>query len=207
MPTPDFNPASLQPGAEVAGWRILRPWRQDGFSIIWVVERGGERRLLRMALRGPGSPGGPEMEQFLEREAGALRRVRHPGIIHLHEDGRWPEPVHGFRYLLLEYVEGVDLMGVRRRDMTLGRALDIFSRITRALGVLHHEGITHGSIRAENILLRKPEGHPVLIDFSFANWPGNPFPPPWQAPPPGPEGLGALSGLLPPVIPGKRLRH
>jgi serine/threonine-protein kinase len=207
MPTPDFNPVSLRPGAEVAGWRVLRPWRQDGFSITWVVERGGERRLLRMALRRPGSPGGLERERFLEREAGVLRRVRHPGILRLFEEGRWPEPVHGFRYLLLEYVEGVDLLGIQRRDTTARDVLVIFSRIAEALEALHREQITHGSIRVENILLRKPDNAPVLVDFTRADWPGNPFPPPWEDPPRGPEGLGELVGLFQPAIPGKRFTH
>lgn len=204
MPLPDFDPVSLRPGAEVAGWRVLRPWRQDGFSITWVVERGGERRLLRMALRGPDSPEGPELERYLEREAGALRRVRHPGILRLFEEGRWPQPVHGFRYLLLEYVEGVDLLGLRRHGMTARQLLLIFSRITQALGALHHEKVTHGSIRVENILLREPDNAPVLVDFSLADWPGNPFPPPWEARPRGAEGLGELVGLFGPAIPGRR---
>ncbi|HYO55323.1 protein kinase domain-containing protein [Archangium sp.] len=201
MSTSRFEPLSVQPADEVAGWRVLRLWRRDAFSIIWVVERVGERRLLRMALHPPGSPEGPRMERFLEREVGALQRVRHPCIPRLHEDGRWPDPVHGFRYLLMDHVEGVDLMVARRRGITARRVVTIFSQLARAIDAMRREGVNHGSIRTENILLRADD-QPMLVDFSLADWPGNPFPP-------GAYPLAGYGRLdepfqLIPIIPGKR---
>jgi serine/threonine-protein kinase len=191
MSTPThFDPLCVQPTDEVVGWRVLRQWRRDAVSVIWSVERGGEHRLLRMALNPRGSPEGPSQERFLEREAGALRRVRHPGILRLHEDGRWPDPVQGFRYLLMDPIEGVDLTVAKRRGMTALQVATVMSRLTQILKALHHEGVFHGLIRPENIILQ-PNGQVLLVNFILANWPGNPFPPAGN-PPPGMEGFEAF---------------
>lgn len=209
MLSPDFQPLSLQPADVVAGWRIHHLWRRDAFSVSWAVERDGERRLLRMALRPPGSPEGPEMEGFLEREVGALRRVRHSCIPRLHEDGRWPDPVHGFRYLLMEYVEGADLLAARRRGLTALQVTHMMIHLAQAVDAMRREGVNHGAIGPKNILLRAADGQPMLVDFSLADWPGNPFPPEHYAL----AGFGGLDGFLRnsqslgipiPIIPGKR---
>ncbi|QRK07529.1 hypothetical protein JQX13_47285 [Archangium violaceum] len=176
MSTTPFDPVSLQPGDEVAGWRVLRRWRQDSFSITWAVERGGQRRLLRIALHPPSAPDGPFMERFLEREAGALRLVRHPCIIRLHSDGRWPEPVHGFRYLLLDYVEDTTLRDAKKRGLTPKQTVAIFSKLSQIIGAMRRVQLNHGSIQSDTILLRA-DGQPLLVDFSRADWPGNPYPP------------------------------
>jgi serine/threonine protein kinase len=209
MPCSDFEPLCLQPADDVAGWRMHHLWRRDAFSVTWAVERGGERRLLRMALRPPGSPEGPDMERYLEREVGALRRVSHPCIPRLYEDGRWPDPVHGFRYLLMEHVEGVDLLAARRRGLTALQVAHMMRQLARAVDAMRREGVNHGAIGSRNILLRESDGRIMLVDFSLADWPGNPFPP--EHPPfAGFGGLDALlregqkPGLQLPIIPGKR---
>ncbi|WP_158079768.1 serine/threonine-protein kinase [Archangium sp. Cb G35] len=177
MPSSDFDPLSLRPADEVAGWRVHHLWRRDTFSVTWAVERDGERRLLRMALRPPGSREGPEMERFLEREVGALRRVRHVSIPRLHEDGRWPDPVQGFRYLLMDDVEGSELMDMRRRGFTALQVAQMMMHLTRAVDAMRREGVNHGSLGPNNILIRDADSPPMLVDFSLADWPGNPFPP------------------------------
>lgn len=171
-----FDPLSVRPADEVAGWRVLHPWRQDAFSVTWVVERAGEHRLLRMALGPPGSPAGTEMEKYLEREVGALRRVRHPCIIRLHDEGRWPDRVHGYRYLLLEYVEDANLLAARKRGMTAADVVSVMGQLALAIEAMRQTGVSHGAIGPKNIVLRE-NGEPLLVDFSLADWPGNPFPP------------------------------
>ena len=209
MPSSDFEPLSLRPADEVAGWRVNHLWRRDDFSVTWAVERDSERRLLRMALRPPGSREGAEMERFLEREVGALRRVRHACIPRLHEDGRWPDPAYGFRYLLMDHVEGSDLMDMRRRGFTALQVTRMMMHLAQAVEVMRREGINHGALGPRNILMRDAESPPMLVDFSLAHWPGNPFPPE----PHLLTGFGGLAALLredpdigfqAPVIRGKR---
>ncbi|HEX5745100.1 MAG TPA: serine/threonine-protein kinase [Archangium sp.] len=152
-------------------------WRQDDFSVTWSVERDGERRLLRMALRPPGSREGPKMERFLEREAGALRRVQHACVPRLHEDGRWPDPVHGFRYLLMDHVEGAELTDMRRRGVTALQITRMMMQLAQAVDAMRRAGVNHGAIGPKNILMRDADSPPMLVDFSLADWPGNTHPP------------------------------
>jgi serine/threonine-protein kinase len=216
MRTSAFEPVSLQPGDEVMGWRILHLWRKDAFSVTYAVARGGERRLLRLALQRPDSPEGRHLERFLEREVGALRRVQHASILRLHEEGRWPDPLHGFRYLLMDHVEGPTLLDWRRRrDATMARFAEVALQLAQTIVAMRDKGLNHGGIRSENILIRESDGRPILIDFSLATWPGSSFPPDdvLMAGMGVPEGLESLLGshgvadFQAPVIPGKRFTH
>ncbi|HYO64894.1 MAG TPA: hypothetical protein VEU33_02325, partial [Archangium sp.] len=145
----------------------------------------------------------------LEREVGALRRVRHNCIPRLHEDGRWPDPVHGFRYLVMDYIEGSELMDVRRRGFTALQVTRMMSHLAQVVDAMRREGVNHGAIGPKNILMRDANSPPMLVDFSLADWPGNPFPPE-HYPLAGFGGIDAFLrdnpdlGLQVPVIRGKR---
>ncbi|WNG38068.1 protein kinase family protein [Archangium violaceum] len=200
MSTPSFDPVSLKPSDEVAGWRVLSRWRQDAFSITWAVERAGVRRLLRIALLPRGSAEAQHLEEYLEREAGALRLVRHPCIIRLHAEGRWPDPVHGFRYLLLDYAENTTLKDAKRRGMNPKQTVAMFSKLAQVIGAMRRVRLNHGSIQTDNILVR-PNGQPLLIDFSRSDWPGNPYPPLIQTA----TGFGRLEDLFQDSTPGSSI--
>jgi serine/threonine-protein kinase len=157
----------------VNGWCLLYCWREDAFSVSYIVEREGVQRTLRLARYLPDSPEHCELEQFLEREVGALQRVQHPSIIRLHEEGRW----RGYRYLMVDHVDGYDFTewpaytGATYRDLG-----EVMLKIMRALEVMQEKGVFHNGISPYTMLVRKADGVPVLIDFSLASWEGNPLP-------------------------------
>jgi serine/threonine protein kinase len=170
-PPTDFK--SPAPGDVVNGWRVLGPWHQGTWSTFFIVERQEERRLLRLAQLCPDSPQGREHEQLLEREAGALRFFQHPSILRLREDGRWPEAGH--RYLLFDFIEGELLTHWARSGATFLQLLEVVRRVSGILGDMHAQGLAHGDIHPDNILVRKEDAQPILFNFTRASWPGHPF--------------------------------
>jgi tRNA A-37 threonylcarbamoyl transferase component Bud32 len=105
--------------------------------------------------------------QFAERfnrEGRVLAKLSHPNIVSVFDFGE----TGGFYYLLMEYVDGVNL----RQAMRAGRfspaeALSIVPKVCEALQYAHEQGILHRDIKPENILL-DAKGRVKIADFGIA---------------------------------------
>jgi serine/threonine protein kinase len=74
------------------------------------------------------------------REGQLLARLSHPNIVTVHDFGQ----AGGFYYLLMEYVDGVNLReAMRASRFTAAQALSIVPRICEALQFAHEEGVLH----------------------------------------------------------------
>jgi tRNA A-37 threonylcarbamoyl transferase component Bud32 len=99
-----------------------------------------------------------------EREGQLLARLHHPNIVAVHDSGRAGD----FFYLLMEYVDGVNLrQAMRSCRFTAAQALAIVPHICDALQFAHDEGVLHRDIKPENILL-DGKGRVKLADFGIA---------------------------------------
>ena len=99
-----------------------------------------------------------------EREGQLLARLHHPNIVAVHDSGA----AGGFFYLLMEFVEGVNLrQAMRSSRFTPTQALAIVPHICDALQFAHDEGVLHRDIKPENILL-DAKGRVKLADFGIA---------------------------------------
>lgn len=102
-------------------------------------------------------------ERF-QREAQALARLSHPHIITIHDFGK----AGGFYYLLMEYVDGVNLrQATASGRFTPEQALAIVPPICEALQYAHERGIVHRDIKPENLLLDR-QGLLKIADFGIA---------------------------------------
>jgi tRNA A-37 threonylcarbamoyl transferase component Bud32 len=99
-----------------------------------------------------------------QREARALARLNHSGIVAVYDFGE----AGGYHYLLMEYVDGLNLRQVlQARRLAPVEALDIVPKICEALQFAHDRGIVHRDIKPENILLNK-QGEVKIADFGIA---------------------------------------
>ncbi|MCA9489577.1 MAG: protein kinase, partial [Myxococcales bacterium] len=138
---------------------------------------------------------GDEARRALAREIAALRRCEHPGIVRIlgtgtEGDETWvaTELVEGrslrqhlhhsfadapssAETFVLEDVTLPDLVPevavVWTRD-ALADALGPVRDLCEALAWLHAEGLVHGDVKPENLMLR-PDGSAVLLDFGLAH--------------------------------------
>ena len=128
----------------------------------------GAAKIARPA-RGPQDPR-PEREkdpQFAERfarEAQALAKLSHPHIVTVYDFGQ----ADGLFYLLMEYVDGVNLRQLlRTRRLEPKEALAIVPPICDALQYAHDHAVVHRDIKPENLLLDKA-GQVKIADFGIA---------------------------------------
>ena len=102
-------------------------------------------------------------DRFL-REARALAKLSHPGIVTVHDFGE----SGGLFFLLMEYVDGLDLRHLLRQGLMQPRqALAIVRDLCDALQYAHDEGVVHRDIKPENVLL-DTKGRVKIGDFGLA---------------------------------------
>ena len=86
----------------------------------------------------------------IAREAKAASALNHPNIVTIHGLVR-SESCSG---IVMELVQGRSLAELRGTLLPLNEVLSIAAQISKALAAAHANGIIHGDIKPENIMLR-----------------------------------------------------
>ena len=157
-PTPD-ELAKLFPQLE-----ILDFLGQGGMGAVYRARQKSLDRVVAVKILPPGIGQDPAFAERFAREARAMAKLNHPGVVTLYEFGQ----AEGQFYFLMEFVDGVNL----RQLLDAGRlspreALAIVPQICDALQYAHDRGIVHRDIKPENILLDR-QGHVKVADFGLA---------------------------------------
>jgi eukaryotic-like serine/threonine-protein kinase len=161
---PRVGARARTPPRAPAGERIARRYR-----VLGRIATGGtaeviaaeDRELGRsVAIKRPRDDSDPGVST-LAREARVLARLRHPGIVVLHDH----VIDRGRDHLVLEHIPGGTLARLRGA-LTPAAVARIGARIADALAHVHARGVIHLDLKAENVLL---DGEaPRLIDFGIA---------------------------------------
>jgi serine/threonine-protein kinase len=92
-----------------------------------------------------------EMNENLQREAEALARVRHPGIVRVRAHGIAPD---GRTYLVLGYLAGDSLRTILRAGVLAPLdALTVTGAVAEAVAALHMSGLLHRDLKPDNIIV------------------------------------------------------
>ncbi|WP_225410783.1 serine/threonine protein kinase [Stigmatella hybrida] len=170
------HPDRLAPGDFVGSWKILEVLGAGGLGRVFKAESEGKVYALKMAVRLPGQkmPGEEDLDGWCMREATAMMgRSPHPNIPRVFSVGRWPDPESGFLFVVMEYVDGLRFTDWRfETHPGAAQLVDVMLPLVRTLADLHKAGIQHRDLNAQNVLIRKDNGSPVLLDFGSVSLPG-----------------------------------
>ena len=161
-PAPAPAPADL--AADFPQLEILELLGEGGMGIVYRArQRDLDRHVALKILRPHGAEDGSFAERFM-REARALAKLSHPGIVSVHDFGKAGD--HYF--LMMELVEGTNLRRlIRGGELAAKQALDVVSQVCAALQFAHDQGVVHRDIKPENILV-DPQGRVKIADFGLA---------------------------------------
>lgn len=181
----DSHLNALPNGYEFQGYRIEQELGAGGFGITY---RATELLIPRavaikeylppaIAVRGRDSvtvhPIGPRDREPFElgvkrfrKEARALVTFSHPNIVALH---RFFE-ANGTAYLVMAFEEGMSLGSILKRHgpITEDEIREVFDPLLDGVALIHKAGFLHRDIKPDNIVIRRADGSPVLIDFGSA---------------------------------------
>lgn len=184
-PTPTLvAPGPLVPGAVAAAagparggprFQMIRRLGAGGFGKVWLAH---DAKLgHQVALKAAHAPDA-ETEERIQREAAALRAVRHPhcvrvfDVVEARSDPGLAE-MEGM-VIVMEYVDGTPLGElVRGRglldDVAAARA---WASVAGALDAAHARGVMHRDVKPGNVIV-DGAGYAHLIDFGIARRTGD----------------------------------
>jgi tRNA A-37 threonylcarbamoyl transferase component Bud32 len=165
-PTPVLEPAPspLELAPHFPKYELQVLVGQGGAGAVYRARHVKLDRLVAIKLLRAELSRDPEFAERFEREARALARLDHPGIVRVHDFGE----AAGSYFLAMEYVEGAslrDLLGDGR--LTAKDVLAFIPQICDALQYAHDQGIVHRDIKPENLLVDL-QGRVRIADFGLA---------------------------------------
>ncbi|GGP68842.1 serine/threonine-protein kinase [Saccharothrix coeruleofusca] len=147
-------------------YRLRARLGSGGMGTVWraadeFLER--EVAVKEVTLLDAVEESAPAFQRTL-REARASARLRHPGVITVHDvvlEGGRP-------WIVMELVEGPSLAEVVEREGPLPqhRAVDLARQLLAALSYTHQRGVLHRDVKPANVLLDGDRA--VLTDFGIA---------------------------------------
>jgi serine/threonine protein kinase len=162
---PRFRPPTIEQLApKFPSLEILSFVGQGGMGAVYKARQKELDRIVALKILPPDiGKDGTFTERFM-REAKALAKLNHPGIVTIHDFGR----SDGLYFFLMEFVDGVTLQQLLAKGRVSTReALAIVPQLCDALQYAHDQGIVHRDIKPENILLDR-RGRLKVADFGLA---------------------------------------
>jgi serine/threonine protein kinase len=175
-PAVDSPPGTTPPPPASEAPSVVRIGR---YEIIKLLGRGGMGavsqaldpvldRAVALKVMLPEAAGDQEHKQRFEREAKAVARLQHPGVVTVFDLGYHTD---GSPYIVMELLKGRDLLARLRLGppLSLEEKVSIVTQVLDGLGHAHKAGIVHRDIKPANVFLTD-EGSARIMDFGIAFW-------------------------------------
>jgi serine/threonine-protein kinase len=160
-------PSSLSLAArpeQLGPYRVERELGQGSFGIVYLGFDPDVKRRVALKVLHAGRLDQPEAIRRFQREACAIARLAHPGIVQLFDYSRQGPPY----YLVTEFVEGVEpRRWCRDRDAGVAEVVDLVARIAEVVEHAHAQGVCHRDLKPGNLLI-DVDGRPHILDFGLA---------------------------------------
>jgi hypothetical protein len=161
--TVDATLGVVQP-QQVGPYRIERELGRGGFGIVYLAVDPDVGRRVALKLLHPGRFDEPEAVKRFQREACAIARLAHPGIVRLFDYSRQGPP----HYLITEHVKGVEpRVWCAEKHAGPRDIADLVARTAEVVEYAHAHGVCHRDLKPGNILI-DADGQPHVFDFGLA---------------------------------------
>jgi WD40 repeat protein len=172
QPTLPSQPAPVREEPEPESLPVDDPER---YEQVAEHARGGLGRVVRAVDRRLGRTVAVKEllrqdewhEARFMREALITARLEHPGIVPVHEAGRWP---NGAPYYVMKLVEGRTLKELFAAKPGLRERLGLLEHviaIADAVGYAHSEGVIHRDLKPSNVIVGE-FGETIVVDWGLA---------------------------------------
>ena len=157
----------------IAAGLIVRP--TDRYQLREVVGQGGLGRVVVAHDRELDRPVAikellrrtPAAVERFRREAMITAKLQHPGIVPIHDAGRWP---NGAPFYAMKLIEGDDLAHLLEQAPTLAQRLALLPKVIavcEAIGYAHAQRVIHRDLKPGNVVIGE-HGEAMVVDWGLA---------------------------------------
>ncbi|MGL5921428.1 MAG: protein kinase domain-containing protein [Chroococcidiopsis sp.] len=172
IPLAENDGEPLQPGTYLhERYIIQRQLGQGGFGRTYLAEDMGrfrEKFVIKEFMPSMRNTTAlKKAEELFQREAAILHQLEHPQIPRFWQIFRQ----EGRIFLVLDYVAGPTYKDIFEHRLEQGQCfseteiLELLQNLLPVLSYLHRRGVVHRDIAPDNIILRREDRLPVLIDM------------------------------------------
>ena len=172
----DSAPDELDTPRFIGDFRIVREIGRGGMGVVYeAIEESLDRRVALKVLPQHLSLTPRQIERF-RREASAVAKLQHPGIVPVHSVGE----DQGTHWFAMEYIAGRSLaelieqrpgpsesLGLSSEFGASGEAADVAAQVAEALEFAHAHGVIHRDVKPHNLMI-DDSGKARLVDFGLA---------------------------------------
>lgn len=152
-PSPEHADLADLRGVVLDGrYEIGEPLSTGGMGTVYQGQQLALNRPVAIKVVKPGVMKHEVQLRRLVREAQTTALVKHPNVIEIIDVGVME---HGFVYLVMELLEGMDLRTLLRQERRLPwpRVRNIATQVVAALKAAHACGVIHRDIKPSNVFL------------------------------------------------------
>ena len=152
----------------IGKYEVVKLLGRGGMGAVYQAFDPFLERDVALKVMLPETAGDPEHKQRFEREARAVARLSHPGIVTVFDLGYHTD---GSPYIVMELLKGQDLLARLRQSppLSLEDKVRIVTQVLEGLGHAHQAGIVHRDVKPANVFLTE-EGAARIMDFGIAFW-------------------------------------
>jgi serine/threonine protein kinase len=151
-------------------FRIDRVLGQGAMGKAYLAEHIVLGKKVCIKILHPHLAGDENLARRFLREARAASRLNHPNSIQISDFGTTED---GTLFIAMEYLEGVDLRRLLRKEFPLSpaRVVRILGQVLSALEEAHDQSVIHRDLKPENIMVVQSKTQKDLVkvlDFGIA---------------------------------------
>jgi serine/threonine protein kinase/tetratricopeptide (TPR) repeat protein len=146
-------------------YHVVQRLGEGGMGEVFLVrDRALDRDVALKVIRADLASHPAILDRF-KREIQLSSNITHKNVLRVYDLGE----AAGVKFLTMEYVDGLDLSAVMRREgrLPLARVIDIFRQICEGLAAAHERGVIHRDLKPQNILIDM-KGRVLIADFGLA---------------------------------------
>jgi len=159
----------LPEGARLGRYVVLQAVGAGAMGVVYAaydpqLDRKVALKIMRRGAEASSDDSRASRNTRMFREAQALARLSHPGVITVHDVGSFEGQV----FLAMEFVEGGTLTEWLRAEPRHWRQVrKVFLQAGEGLAAAHEAGLVHRDFKPDNVLIHA-DGRAVVTDFGLA---------------------------------------
>lgn len=159
------NTSELNPGSKVGRYTVIERVGSGAMGVVFSAwDPKLDRRVALKVVRGDGY--GPPKESGRFREAKALAKLSHPGVVTLYDVGTLDDGL----FIAMEYLRGVTIgrWRIEHPDAPWPEVVQLYMHAGAGLSAAHDAGLVHRDFKPANVMVTE-RGRVKVLDFGLAS--------------------------------------